>query len=1005
VARLERFKETGMHRLAVTVSAFVLLVSLPSIVQAQASIAGAVRDTSGAVLPGVTVEASSSALIEKTRSVVTDGTGQYKVVDLRPGTYTVTFTLTGFTSVKREGIELAGSFAATVNAELQVGTVQETITVSGTSPIVDVQNAAQQRVLGTDVIDAIPTSRTQFTTAVLIPGMTISTAQDVGGTNSLAGTTTSLAIHGGRPGDQRVLIDGLPTANAETTGNASNFLPNMGSTQEMTIDYAAGSAELETGGVRVNMIPRQGGNQFTGSLFATAVDSRFQSDNYTDELKATGLRAPDTIKVNYDINPSAGGPLARDRLWFYSSARFVANENYVAGVVGNRNAGDPAAWTYVPDDTVKGLYSLTQETVNLRLTWQAAQKHKFSGFYDNQWRCWCKRTLTNISPESDSTYNFPIENMASFTWSSPLTTRLLLDASVSRRGERFAVAKPAAGDVFRTLIPVTEQSTGLLYRGVGTAIATQPFIANTTSPSNAQASLTFVTGSHALKFGFNDTWGGRHATYDSPAEVGLTYRFNTVAGVTTPNQITEYATPYSNSENLKANLGVYAQDKWTTKRLTLNLGLRFDYFNIYFPESSLGAGPLVPNRNLSFPQSPFVSWKDLSPRLGAVYDLFGNGKTALKASLGKYMVAQGLQGVYGDQADPIGRLANMITRSWNDLLFPIGDPRRGNFVPDCSLTDPQANGECGIMSNTSFGSTIPATTYDPRALTGWGVRPDSWEFSASVQHELLPRVSMDVAYFRRWYGNFTVVDNLATAPGDYSPFTVTAPLDPRLPGGGGYLITGLNDLNPDKAGQVNNLFTLASDYGTQLEHWNGIDLTMNARPRNGMLLQGGLSTGRTMTDNCDVVAKVDNPSQRFCHVQTAFLTQAKFLGSYTVPRIDVQVSGTFQSIPGPQIGATLVVPNAAVVPSLGRNLSGNAANVSVALVEPGTMYGDRLNQLDLRVGKLLKLSKMRTAVNLDLFNVFNSNTALTVNNNYASWLQPLSILPARLVKISVQLDF
>jgi len=326
-------------------------------------------------------------------------------------------------------------------------------------------------------------------------------------------------------------------------------------------------------------------------------------------------------------------------------------------------------------------------------------------------------------------------------------------------------------------------------------------------------------------------------------------------------------------------------------------------------------------------------------------------------------------------------------------------------VPDCELTNPLANDECGIMSNTAFGGTVPATTYNPKALVGWGVRPDSWEFSTSIQHELVPRVSVNVGYFRRWYSNFTVTDNLSAAPADYSPFSITAPSDARLPAGGSYLVSGLYDLNPNKAGLINNYFTLASDYGNQLEHWNGVDVTVNARPGPGLLLQGGLSTGRTITDNCDVVAKVDNPSTRFCHVQTDFLTQVKFLGSYNVPRIEVQISGTFQSIPGPQIGAAYVATNALVAPSLGRNLSGNAANVSVALVEPGTIYGDRLNQLDFRAGKILKFGKTRTAVNLDLFNAFNRNTALTVNNNYASWQQPLSILSARLVKISVQFDF
>src|SRR5437762_4836260 len=182
----------------------LLLTFLPATVYAQATIAGVVKDTSGAVLPGVTVEASSPALIEKVRSVVSDGTGQYQIVNLVPGTYTVTFTLPGFNAVKREGIVLSGSFTAKIDADLRVGALEETITVSGETPIVDVQNTKRQRVIDREIIDNIPTSRTAYDMASLIPGVSRSglTNQDDGGSSSSGSQIGSVAIHGGRTGDQ-----------------------------------------------------------------------------------------------------------------------------------------------------------------------------------------------------------------------------------------------------------------------------------------------------------------------------------------------------------------------------------------------------------------------------------------------------------------------------------------------------------------------------------------------------------------------------------------------------------------------------------------------------------------------------------------------------------------------------------------------------------------------------------------------------------------------------------
>src|SRR5215216_6733975 len=268
-----------LGRLVGIALALICVIGRPAIVYAQASIAGIVKDSSGAALPGVMVEAASPVLIEKVRSMITDGTGQYQIIDLRPGTYAVTFTLPGFSTAKREGIELIGSFAATVNVELRVGGIQETITVAGESPVVDVRNTSRQRVLGSEVIEALPTGRTHLNAANLIPGITTSNP-DIGGTTTI-GIVSAISLHGSRGSDLRVTLDGLTTANAELAGQASNFLPNMGSTQEVTIDYAAGSAEQGTGGVRINLIPKEGGNKFSGSFFGTAVNSAFQGNNFT----------------------------------------------------------------------------------------------------------------------------------------------------------------------------------------------------------------------------------------------------------------------------------------------------------------------------------------------------------------------------------------------------------------------------------------------------------------------------------------------------------------------------------------------------------------------------------------------------------------------------------------------------------------------------------------------------------------------------------------------------
>jgi len=409
----------------------------------------------------------------------------------------------------------------------------------------------------------------------------------------------------------------------------------------------------------------------------------------------------------------------------------------------------------------------------------------------------------------------------------------------------------------------------------------------------------------------------------------------------------------------------------------------------------------------------------MSPRAGVAYDLFGNGKTALKGSFGKYVEGQALRGndanvIFGDGLNPAQRVVTSATRSWNDA--------NRNFRPDCDLMNFATNGECGSLSNTDFGSLRPGSTYDPAILRGWGKRMYSWQFSGSVQQQILNRMSVELSYFRRVYGNFNVVDDRARSASDFDTFSITAPNDQRLTGGGGYSIGGLYNIKEAMfSTPADNYITFASNYGKQIEHWDGFDLILNLRPQHGFSLQGGLSSGRTTMDNCEVAAQVPesltglpvlndvNASAQFpaqyCRQQSPFLTQVKFLGSYQIPKIDVLVSGALQSVPGPQVLGNFVATNALVSPSLGRPLAGGAANVTVNVVPPGGMYGDRRNQLDLRLGKLLRFGRTRTKVNLDINNVFNANPVLTENQSFAVFRQPASILPARIARIGVQVDF
>jgi hypothetical protein len=992
------------------------MTMLSSPAYAQASIAGAVRDTSGAVLPGVTVEAASPALIEKTRTVVTDGTGQYRVENLRPGTYTVTYALAGFSTVKRDGIELTGNFTATVNAELRVGALEETVTVTGETPLVDVQGTTRQQVLDDAVIDTLPAGRANrgvYTLGVLIPGVSPGgrgQVQDVGGSSSGA-NGFSLVVHGSQTSDSRITQNGVSLGEMSGSGFFNLVGVNMAATKETTIDTSAVSAEQATGGVRINLIPKDGGNSYEGTFYGAFANQNMQGTNLTQALKDAGL-VPATLRKTWDINPGFGGPLRKDKVWFYLAAMYDGNSTD-AGIYRNLNANNPNVWTYAPDLSRPASNDLVWHDGQLRLTWQATPKHKLGLMWHEVSNCYCPNGISATTApdgEGSSWVRFPVQRHVAGDWTAPITNRLLVEVAAVR-GTHVQVNDPLRG-TNPAMIAVTEQSTGLKYRSGDLG-----YRASRNQPLHMRSAVSYITGAHALKVGINHSsgWSAQHQFALNP----ITYRFNN--GV--PNELTQAAYPSDFRTNIDHDLGLFAQDKWTIQRFTASYGVRFDWFKVSYPVQRLGPTMFTPARDLTFPAQDSVSLRDLTPKLGAAYDLFGDGKTALKVTLNKYLKGMGTSELAA-ASNPVNTIVTQTTRAWNDA--------NRNFIPDCDLTLPAANGECGAMAAQDFGTTRPGAATDPDLLAGWGKRFYNWEFSTSIQHELFPRVSVDVGYFRRWNGNFIVTDNTLVDPSDYTQFGITAPVDPRLPGGGGYALTGLYDVNPNKFGQSRNFVTFGDNYGKMTDHWNGVDGIVNARPRNGLLVQGGFSSGRRAVDFCNVIAKLPEvlfggfsspfpisalatvgyegargtitPAQ-FCHQSSGFLTQVKALTSYTIPKVDVLVSAALQNLPGPSIRALYTATNAVVSPALGRNLSGNTANLTVAVVSPDSMYGDRINQLDLRFGKVLRFNRTRTTVSLDLYNALNANSALTLNERFAVWQRPTAILPARLAKLGVQFEF
>lgn len=918
----------------------VSLTAVPSAMSqstASASIVGVVEDASGSTLPGVTVEVTSPVLIERFRTATTNTAGQYRIIDLRPGIYTVTFTLPGFQTLRREGIELTSSFVATINVLMPVGAIETTVVVSGETPLVDTRSSVSERALSQELLEGIPKGRGIYAAAMLMPGATTN-RPDVGGSETAQ--ITSLSIHGSSGRDVTYNADGLNiTSNLGNTTSGTYY--NQGLHEEISYQTKALPAEVGAGGVSVNIVTKEGGNNFRGLLFATYASERLQSDNVSDEQRQRGLLAPSAMDKAYDFNPSIGGPILRDKLWFYASYRRWVVDRFVANTFnldGSQAIDDQKITNY-----------------STKLTSQLGSRTRLSGYYDYTDKIRGHRLETSgvrsfILPEATKYAPLYGPN-ANIKLTSSVRQDVLIEAGFSYFyapwGARYQPGTPPDALSRNDIV----QST---LRGAA------DYSLEISAPE--RRSWTFITswlptwkGQHNIRTGVQYSHAPFHESRTTFDHGDLVARYRN--GV--PDSVLVFNTPVESSMSL-SEVGLFIQDSWTIgNRLTLNVGGRFERLRARIDEEVAPAGTFVPERRFDEIED-VPKWKSFVPRFAVVYDLFGNGRTAIKANASKYMQQQG-QGL-PNQVNPMR--FNSEVRSWSDL--------NGDSYPQLNEIGPGR----GALDR---GATV---RMDPNFT-----RPFQWEYSASVEHQLGTNIGVTVSYYRRQYYDLYGTVNVAVSPSDYSPVTVTNPLD-------GTALTVYNQ-NPATLSRVDNVIGNWDD----LKSWyNGVEMAVNRRFSENMTLFGGLTVGA----NKECTSASFNPNDQINSCGYASLDSTyigKVAGIFRFPH-GLIISAGFQYFSGQPLQRTTTITRAQV-PNLTQ------VNQSVTLAPRGDFRKPDQTLVDLRFSKAFSAANgFRIEPTVDFFNLLNENASLAEVQVVGPALGRISsTIDGRLVRFGVRVSF
>ena len=927
-------------------------LSGPALAQQTGSVAGVVRDAQGGVLPGVTVTLASDALIGGPRTTLTGETGNYQFALMPPGTYVLTFELPGFTPLRREDIHIQVAQNTRVDVEMSVGTVQESVNVSGAAPVVDVTATRTQTNIDRQMLDSIPTSLTTWTVARMAPGV-VAGRLDVGGTEGAQ--QYSLSAFGSSDSQKSFSVDGLKTNYAGTSGGIAIQYLGSEFLEEYNLQTASGAAESDVGGVYMNMVTKSGGNKFSSSQSILFMNSSLQGNNIDDDLRqrlqlppGVADRVGNPIQIQYEWTGTLGGPIKRDKVWFFTGVRWWRLDQQQLAALDPVTGRAP-----IDDNRIRNFFG--------KLTYQATPNTKTSFMYiPNEKSRFHRRDAPYLNVPDYAAPSNPLTSTAYLgTINRVIGTSLVLDGRLGTTvgTQRYLVQKGTSPDAIplQDVVRFTRINAPDLIR-------TAPTFRTQANVTLSYFATNWLGGSHDFKVGVQLGWDGIDWNQKRGGDIMLQLR----DGV--PFQALLTNTPNETFQR-NATRAFFLQDQLVVRRATFNVGVRFDGVRGYNPAQTSPAGTWVSAR--SFPETEVLKFGlNVGPRLGVSYDLFGNGRTAVKGYYGRFYDQFG--SAINETVNP-----NNITTvqvPWNDLNNNLS-------------LDP---GELNLSGFTGFPPGLfPFVTKDAR-------RPYNDEFSVGFGHHLTNAIAVSISYHRReLLDGLTIVDR-ARPTSAYTPVqrtyvdrgetrTITVySLDPALRTARNRVITNTDVMNST---------------------YNGISVSVTKKMSNRWQMLGSVSfqkhqgfdhtgTYTNPGNNTDL----NNPNYRLNRDAGAVFVDLpwdlKLSGSYTLPH-DVMLAANYTARAGDPLSRTIVIT--------GLPQGAETVNVQQRGVDRAETIA---NLVDVRISKRFRIWNTEVSPRVDFFNLLNVNPVQDQNQAIGSQLGvPLLIIGPRIIKFSISANF